>query len=295
MDISGERGGAMKDRKWCELQKAVKCNRNKANWLLRSDEKILEAQLRTYREQRKKSLKLLDWRKNELERRFADATVTRHKHADESQKGKDISGKVACANGGNIQAGVVEDTTDKNMSREPDKDGEIIEKNQQNIRENPGSEQQFLLPGRRALAKNNIDHDKKKEIYLDVNTEFKRGLTFCDSIARLTTTEVRKVSSWEDIPKGDDRAADSPDVTRKTVKLPQLVGRSRSYTVSETSNVYIPTRERKKSVYPVRSNPADFYDQRDSFRKESRTESSLEEQFEKLQNCRYLRNSVVRK
>lgn len=279
MEVSEER--LSKNRKWSQLQKAVKGHWNKASQQFRNDEKALESQLRRFHEERRKSLRMLNWRKCELEKRFADGAITRQKHdaripggSKSNIRDDDKINEHMKSHGGAMV--VAKSNGHLNLDR-PDYRRYALESS---IRDS-----HQLLPGRKRISKGNIDQSTKNEIDSDVINGFDKGLAHKE---RVSHTDVRKVNSWEHIPSESDKGRFLPSITEKAQKSHLMFSRPRSYTVSERSNVYIPTKERKSSAHQMESTITDR-------RKAFEEISNLEEQFKKLQTCRYLRPGVGRK
>lgn len=287
MEVNEDR--TSKSRRWCELEKAVRCNWSKTNWQLRNDEKMLAAQLKHYQKERQQIMRLMDGKKCELEKRLVGTGVARPRHVDGSHTEANINIKKECPRKksdegpGNFATKVIHGGTDSNDPvREKRHLGTIGKSSKSGLctHEILGRDKNPLLPARISMTRQNVDSGFERENYADVNKSLDKGFAPGASLYKIKSNDVRKVSSWEHIPNELEKVSFLPDISEKTEKKPVLGNRCRSYTVSERSSVYIPAKERKRSSYIPKD---DFQEPR-----------SLEEQFEKLQGCRYLRSTAGR-
>ena len=304
MEIHGGKGRREEDRKLFNLQKAVKYNWNKANRQTRNDEKLLEARLHHYHKEKRKSIRYLEWRKYELEKRLAETAVARPRHAEGTEKEEKVIRDLGYSNRQTETTTIapndkesIGDSRSVGESRKTNEDRTVCWTEPRDMYKMPGIDRQIHFHSRRGVGRQNIDRETKRDSDQSVSTRFTQGLTVDDSIRGAKPAGSRKVSSWENIARVAERAPFLPEIGEDTQKRLLTSNRSRSYTVGEKSNVYIPIRERKKGVYQMHSVSTKNYSHKSDAEEKPSSEGnfSLEEQFEMLQSCRYLRSSGDRK
>ena len=300
MDKEGDNRRTAKDRKVHDIQKAVKGNWDKANWKVRSSERLLEAKLREYQEQRRKSLRFLDLRKYDLEKKLVDTTMARPKHIEKDNKMERLARDIGHMTTQTDTSTCIKDGKESDKSncttlerRQTVSDRIVSLRDQSDTHKVSISGQQSRLPGMRALARQNVDQDTKTENIGTVSRRTTQRLSVLDSIPGGQLTGARKASSCEHIGRETTQTSFFPEISDRNQRRQIPLDRSRSYTVGENSNVYIPMRERKKGVYQLQPAATMDYGHRSKpeVRPSSEKSSSLEEQFEKLQSCRYLRSN----
>ena len=304
MDGEGENRRTAKDRKVHDIQKAVKGNWSKANWKVRSSEKLLEAKLKEYQDQRRKSLRFLDLRKYDLEKKLVDTTVARPKYIEKDNKLERLARDIGHMTTQTDTATCVKDGKESDKSngtsverRQIISDKVVSLRDESDTHLISGSGRPSRFPGMRTLVRQNIDQSTKTENIGTVNKRATQRLSVFDSTPGGQLTGARKASSCEHIGREANQISFFPDISDRNQRRQIPLDRSRSYTVGENSDVYIPMRERKKGVYQLQSVATMDYDRKSKpqTRPSSGKISSLEEQFEKLQSCRYLRSHDVLK
>ena len=298
MDRDEDKGRTAKDRKLFDLRKAVKCNWDKTNWQMRNGEKLLEDQLKKYREQRRKSIRLLEWRRYELEKRFMETKMARAKTKDEAEKNEKMVKDESCLgtqtetsglqvrDSGSVDGNTITESIQKRS------DGKVCYGDHRDF-ELSRNDQHTRLTGRNTIARQNLATESNR----DLSNRLAHGLPYGDSRHGGKPAVARKVSSWENVRYEPEQAPFLPEIAGGKQRRLLMSSRSRSYTVGEKSNVYIPARERKRGVYQMQSIVTKGLIQTSNEEERSCSEKdfNLEDQFEKLQNCRYLRPSGTRK
>ena len=286
MNTDEERCVTAKDRKLFKLRTAVKCNWNKTNWQLKNNKKLLEDKLKSYQEQKRQSIRLFELRKCKLEKRFMETKMAKTKAKDESEKNEKIV---------NEDLRTQTETTRTHTSetgrrdRNKNKESNLIVLDEAKL---SWDDRQKLLPGRRILARQSSEHTPGTCPNRDTSKGFSRKLSDGDGIRGERQAGSRKMNWWESVAYESEQDPLLPEIVQGTQKEPLVFRRSASsYTVGEKSNIWIPARERKKGVYRMQS-----ILRKDCIQKLYGKETpscednfNLEELFEQLQNCRYLR------
>ena len=291
-----------KDRKSSNLQKAVKWNWNKAHWKVKHCEKHLEAKLAEYHVQRQKVMKFFDLEKSQLVKKYVDTTGARLRHVE-----KDVmDAKIARdSRSSKMQASAPNNAmTDKKRDENSEEETEPIkassdrwaclrEQSERVTRKISGSSRPSNLPEIVTFVRQVTELDTKIENVEIANRTATQRFSVIDNVQRRLLGGARKASSWEMIGGAGNQTPFFPEIGNRVQRMPLTLNRSKSYTIGDNSDSFIPTRERKKGVYQLQSVPITDNGQRSrpDSKENSERVSSLEEQFEKLQSCRYLRSS----
>ena len=292
-DISGPLG-----RKWSRIQRAVKYNWDLAYWQSKNDEKLLEAKLKKYQEQKKKKLSLFSSKKHELERHLVGKLSNDIKERCDAQKetdlpvvNKSISSKIE----NKVEAVLPDKLKTKTFDKLPEKAerkdiSTVIESNDKtspkamhiyrhrsiSLIERPKAKHPALLPGRKQSSVNNGNKAVDKEQCRGLDKHFSHVDRF--SIRQIRGTVSK---SCENIPTSKDSLI-LPKINldsqrqRKNIDLSMRSVRSRSFTTTSCSQHHFPSVEKDVEQGIDVEMP------------------SLAEQFEKLRDCRYLRTTVGR-
>jgi len=294
-----------KDRKLSNLQKAVKYNWYKANWKVKHCEKHLEAKLTEYHEQRQKIMKHFDLKKSQLVKKYVDTTVARLKHVEKDDKEAKIAkdARSSKTQAGRPNSAMDDKKRDENSEEEAEptiasSDGRICLGGQSEsvTRKISGNGRSSYLPEMGALVRQVAEISTKIDNIEFASRRATQSYSVIDNVQTRKSSGARKASSWEIIGNAGNQTPFFPEIGNKVQRKSLTLNRSRSYTIGDNSDAFIPIRERKKGVYQLQLVPAMDYGRRSKpdLRENSERVSSLEEQFEKLQSCRYLRSSEMK-
>ena len=293
-DTSGALG-----RKWSRIQRAVKYNWDLAYWQSKNDEKLLEAKLKKYQEQKKKKLSLFISKKHELEKHLVPKLSDGIKERCDAQKETDlpvVNKSISSEIENKVEPVLPDKLKTKNFDKLPEKaerkhvSTAIESKHKEspkaihiyrhrsislierpNAKHHPG-----LLPGRKQSSVNNIDKAVYKEQCRGLEKHFSHVDRF--SMRQIDGTVSK---SCENIPTSRD-SPKLPKINlesqrhRKNIDLSMRSVRSRSFTTTSCSQPHFPSVEKDVEKGTDVEMP------------------SLAEQFEKLRDCRYLRTTVGR-
>lgn len=293
-------------RKWSRIQRAVKYNWDLAYWQSKNDEKLLEAKLKKYQEQKKKRLSLFTSKKHELEKNLVVKPSLEIKQRYELQnRGQDLP-VVNKSNWPELENKPEAALPDKLEKTQFDKLPEKAEKAERNndvstfieskektspkamhiyrhrsisLIERPKAKQSALLPGRKQSFVNNVNKAVDKEQCRALDKYFSHVDRF--SIKHIDATVSK---SCENIPTSKD----SP-------KLPKIYSESQRY----RKNIDLSSRSVRSRSFTMTScsqsgSQSQFPSVEKDMEKGSKDISSLAEQFEKLRDCRYLRTTLGR-